>query len=326
MKATVLVVGGAGYIGSHASKALKKAGYEVVVLDNLSRGWADFAKWGELIKVDLADRAALDALFKSRRIDAVMHFAAFAYVGESVVSPAPYYRNNIANALNLLEAMVAANCKKIVFSSTCATYGEPVELPITETHPQNPINPYGFTKLAVERMLADFDAAYGLKAIPLRYFNAAGADPDGEVGERHDPETHLVPLVIDAALGKRGEVAVFGEDYPTPDGTCVRDYIHVSDLADAHVLALEKLLAGAESRAYNLGNGAGISVREVIDEVERVGGRKVPWRMAPRREGDPAILVGSADRARTELGWKPQFPGLSGIVETAWKWHLRSGS
>lgn len=326
MAATVLVTGGAGYIGSHAAKALKNAGFTVLALDNYSRGWREAVKWGEAVEMDLSDRAGLRELFQLRKIDAVMHFAAYAYVGESVGYPALYYRNNVSNTENLLEAVVAGGSPPLVFSSSCATYGEPREIPITESHPQEPVNPYGRTKLIVERMLADFETAYGLRHVALRYFNAAGADPEGEAGERHAPETHLIPLAIHAALGKIAQLEIFGDDYPTPDGTCIRDYVHVTDLATAHVLALQKLLDGGGSRSYNLGNGTGHSVREVVAEIERVSGREVPVRVGPRRPGDPAALVGSSALIGAELGWKPEFPGLKGIAETAWNWHLRSGA
>lgn len=323
MSTPILVVGGAGYIGSHMVKLLSQRGYHPVVLDNLSYGNRFALKWGEFIEGDLADRELLRDIISSRKIAAVMHFAAFAYVGESVTKPGRYYRNNVANTLNLLEAMRDEGCSNLIFSSTCATYGEPEWTPLTEEHPQRPINPYGRTKLVVEMMLEDFCAAHGLDHMNLRYFNAAGADPEGEIGECHDPETHLIPLVIDAALGRRENIAIFGTDYPTPDGTCIRDYIHVNDLAQAHILALEHLLDGGESRSYNLGNGQGYSVRQVIDEVARVSSRPVPTVEAPRRPGDPAVLVGSSDKIRSELGWEPQLPELSAIVETAWKWHSK---
>ncbi len=321
MSESVLVAGGAGYIGSHTAKRLAERGYHPVVLDNLSRGHRWAARWGTFVEADLADRDAVRQALLEHRIRAVMHFAAHAYVGESVRSPAAYYRNNVANTLTLLEAMLEVESDLFIFSSTCATYGEPEQVPIPEDHPQNPINPYGRTKLAVERMLADFGTAYGLRHVNLRYFNAAGADPDGLLGEAHDPETHLVPLVLEVALGQRPHIAIFGTDYPTPDGTCVRDYIHVTDLADAHVLALEHLLGGGASRSYNLGNGQGYSVREVIEGVGRLTGRPIPVLEARRRPGDPAVLVGSSDRIRTELGWAPRYAALDAILETAWRWH-----
>jgi UDP-glucose-4-epimerase GalE len=314
------VTGGAGYIGSHAAKGLKRAGYRVVVLDNLVAGHRPAAKFGELVQADIADTAAVRDALRRYEIFAVMHFAAFLDVGESVREPAKYYRNNVGGALSVLEAMAAESVKHFVFSSTCATYGEPLETPIAETHPQNPINSYGESKLAVERALPHFATAYGLRYVPLRYFNASGADPDGEIGEDHSPEIHLIPRAIEAATGGRG-LQVFGDDYPTPDGTCLRDYIHVTDLADAHVKALESIAGGGPSTAYNLGTGQPHSVREVIDTVARVTGRPVPWTLAPRRPGDPAVLYAAADKARTGLGWTPCLGDLETIVRTAWEWH-----
>jgi UDP-glucose-4-epimerase GalE len=316
-------VGGAGYIGSHTTKLLHQKGYHPVVLDNLSRGneWA--LKWGDFVEGDLSDKELIRETLLKYSIHAVIHFAAFAYVGESVRSPGLYYRNNVANTLTLLEAMKEVDTEHIIFSSTCATYGEPTVVPIPEDHPQNPINPYGRTKLIVEQMLADFELAHKIKHVNLRYFNAAGADPEGELGEEHDPEPHLIPLVIEAAMGKRPHIAIFGTDYPTPDGTCIRDYIHVTDLAKAHVLALEHLLSGGSSKSYNLGNGQGYSVRDVIDEVCRVSGNEVSVIEARRRPGDPASLVGSSELIRKELGWEPDYGDLSSIVETAWRWHNR---
>jgi len=318
---SVLVAGGAGYIGSHAAKVLHQKGYHPVVLDNLVYGHRWAAKWGSFVQADLADREAVKAVLLEHRIRAVMHFAAYAYVGESVRDPAKYYRNNVANALSLLEAMVEVESDLFIFSSTCATYGEPLEIPIPESHPQNPINPYGRTKLVVEGMLRDFETAYGMRHVNLRYFNAAGADPEGEIGEDHDPETHLIPLVLEVARGRRPHIAVFGTDYPTPDGTCLRDYIHVTDLAEAHVLALEHLLGGGDSRCYNLGNGMGYSVRQVIDEARRLTGHPIRALEAKRRWGDPAVLVGSSEKIQQELGWKPRYAGLETILETAWRWH-----
>ncbi|GAB4525285.1 MAG: UDP-glucose 4-epimerase GalE [Amphiplicatus sp.] len=316
----VLVTGGAGYIGSHAAKALAQAGYAPVVFDNLSRGHEWAVKWGPFIRGDLHDAAALDDVFERHRPQAVMHFAAFAYVGESMSDPYLYYRNNVGGTLSLLAAMRRAGCGKIVFSSTCATYGVPEKIPITEETPQNPVNPYGASKLMTERVLADADAAYGLKSVALRYFNAAGADPDGEIGEAHDPETHLIPLALEAAAGMREELRVFGDDYDTPDGSCVRDYIHVADLADAHVLALGWLLNGRPSRIFNLGNGRGFSVFEVLNAVERVTGRRPPYRIAARRAGDPPVLVADAGRAEAELGWRPARPALEAQIADAWRW------
>lgn len=319
--ARVLVTGSAGYIGSHACKALASVGYTPISFDNLVYGHPWAVRWGPLETGDIADRARLDEVIDGYQPTAVMHFAAYAYVGESVQDPGKYYRNNVAGTLTLLEAMRDHGIDQLIFSSTCATYGIPDSVPIREDLPQNPINPYGASKLMIERMLQDFEVAHGLRSIALRYFNAAGADPDGEIGEAHDPETHLIPLVLDAAAGKRPAITVFGDDYDTPDGTCIRDYIHVSDLADAHVLALKALEAGAKTTAYNLGNGQGFSVREVIDSAARVTGRQVPFVVGPRRAGDPAVLVGDASRAIRELGWRPQLNDIDTMIDTAWQWH-----
>lgn len=323
-KPSILVTGGAGYIGSHTVLALKQAGYEVLILDNLVYGHQDLVEkvlQVELIVGDTGDRPLLDALFKTRNIAAVMHFSAYAYVGESVSDPAKYYRNNVVGTLTLLEAMLAASIKKFVFSSTCATYGVPETVPIPENHPQNPINPYGASKLMVERILSDFDVAYGLKSVRFRYFNAAGAHPGGLLGEDHQPETHLIPLVLLTALGKRNSISIFGTDYPTPDGTCIRDYIHVNDLADAHVLGLQYLLEGGESEVFNLGNGNGFSVREVIAAAAEVTGMSIPVTECDRRPGDPPSLIGSGEKARTMLNWQPQYPSIQDIVTHAWQWH-----
>ena len=319
----VLVTGGAGYIGSHTCKSLRRAGYLPVVYDNFVHGneWA--VRWGPLERGDILDRGRLDEVFEKYMPDAVVHFAAFAYVGESVTCPRKYYRNNVVGSLTLLEAMRDHGTSDIVFSSTCATYGVPEAFPIPEQTEQRPINPYGASKLMVERILVDFGAAYATKSIILRYFNAAGADPDNEIGEDHDPETHLIPLVLDAASGRRKNVSVFGADYPTPDGTCVRDYIHVSDLAEAHVNALQALFARKRSEVYNLGNGRGFSVNEVINSVERVTGLEVPVVFGERRVGDPASLVSDASKAREELGWRPRITEIDEIVRTAWAWHQR---
>ncbi|HSV36424.1 MAG TPA: UDP-glucose 4-epimerase GalE [Ramlibacter sp.] len=317
----VLVTGGAGYIGSHACKALKIAGYLPISFDNLSRGHAWAVRWGPLIRGDILDRAALDEAFRQYAPIAVMHFAAFAYVGESELDPGMYYRNNVLGSLTLLQAMRDHGVDKIVFSSTCAVYGHPIEIPITEAHRQAPINPYGATKSMVERMLQDFGAAHRLRSVSLRYFNAAGADPDRETGESHEPEPHLIPLVLDAAAGLRPDLTILGDDHPTPDGTCIRDFVHVTDLADAHVLALRALEAGAPSDAYNLGNGEGFSVRQVVEVAQSVTGRPVVARVGAKRAGDPAHLVGDATRARRELGWAPRHPQLRDIIETAWAWH-----
>ena len=319
----VLVTGGGGYIGSHACKALARAGHEMVVYDNLSTGHRASVRWGPLIVGDVRDRPHLEATLRDYRPDMVMHFAALAYVGDSVSDPAAYFDVNIAGSLALLEAMRAAQIGRIIFSSTCATYGIPDELPIRETTPQAPVSPYGFSKLAVERMLRDFEHAYGLNWIALRYFNAAGADPDGELGEDHDPETHAIPLAIKAALGTGAAFSVLGEDYATPDGTAVRDYVHVSDLAEAHVLACEHLAKGGESCALNLGTGNGTSVREIIGAIEAVTGRRVPLVMAPRRAGDPPCLYADGARARQVLGWCPSHSSVEQIVESAARWHSR---
>ena len=323
-KPTALVTGGAGYIGSHVCKALARAGYQPVVLDNLQYGHEWAVKWGPLAKGDILDRARLDDIFASYSPEAVIHFAAYAYVGESVTDPGKYYRNNFVGSLTLLEAMRDHGVDKIVFSSTCATYGVPEVLPINEVTPQQPINPYGASKAMVERVLSDFGAAHALRSIVLRYFNAAGADPENEIGESHDPETHLIPLLLDAASGRRKNVTVFGTDYPTRDGTCIRDYIHVSDLADAHVKALRALLDGGGSSIYNLGNGRGFSVKEVIGAVERVTGLAVPVILGDRRPGDPAALISDASKARDELQWRPQFAGIDEIVRMAWAWHQQA--
>lgn len=321
---SVLICGGAGYIGSHINKLLTEKGYDTIVCDNLVYGHREAVKWGKFVEADLADTAALDKVFEENKIEAVFHFAAFAYVGESVKNPAKYYMNNVCNTVNLLEAMRRHGCEKIIFSSTCATYGVPDKLPITEDMPQNPVNPYGATKLMVERIFKDYSAAYGLKFAALRYFNAAGADPDGEIGENHDPETHLIPLAIYAAYGELPDIKVFGTDYPTRDGTCIRDYIHVTDLANAHLLALEYLGKGGESGFFNLGNEKGTSVLEVIEAVKKISGKDFTVTLSDRREGDPPVLVGSSDRAKKILGWKPEFTDIDVIVEHAVKWYLKS--
>ena len=316
----VLVTGGAGYIGSHAARHLAMAGHDVWVYDNLSLGHRAAVASGRLIEGDLMDRPRLTAALAEKRIEAVMHFAAFASVNESVVDPAKYYQNNIVASLNLLEAMRAAGVNRIVFSSTTATYGVPQRVPITEAEPQRPINPYGFSKLVVEQALADYAAAYGWGYAALRYFNACGASPAGDLGEDHKPETHLIPIVLEVAAGKRPHITIFGEDYPTPDGTCVRDYIHVDDLGVAHLLALEKLEPGQGLR-LNLGTGRGHSVREVIEACRRVTGRAIPTQSGPRRAGDPPELVADSRLAQRTLGWQPQYMDLESIVRTAWQWH-----
>jgi UDP-glucose-4-epimerase GalE len=316
----ILVTGGAGYIGSHGAKALKRAGYRAVVYDNLGAGHRSAVKFGDLVQGDIGDVAAVRDVLRRHEIFGVMHFAAFLDVGESVRDPARYYRNNVCGTLGLLEAMVAESVQYLVFSSTCATYGEPIETPIVETHPQQPINSYGESKLAVERALPHFERAHGLHSVALRYFNAAGADPDGEIGEDHSPEIHVIPRAIMAATGGPG-LTVFGDDYPTPDGTCLRDYIHVTDLGEAHVRALETMVETGKSTAYNLGTGHPHSVREVIDTVERITGRKVPWTLGPRRPGDPAVLYAAPHKAHAELHWTPRLGDLDAIVQTAWDWH-----
>lgn len=319
----VLVVGGAGYIGSHMVKMLIANEYEVVTFDNLSNGYRDAVLGGRFVLGDLADRMALDAVFAEENPDAVMHFASFIQVGESVSRPDKYYRNNFSNTINLLDAMLAHNVKHLIFSSTAAVFGEPDYVPIDELHPSRPVNPYGRTKWMVEQMLADYDQAFGLKSVCLRYFNAAGADPECQLGERHHPETHLVPLVLQVASGRRSKIRVFGCDYATPDGTCVRDYIHIDDLCSAHMLALQYLLDGGDSDRFNLGNGDGFSVKEVIHAVEKVTGNKVKVEYAPRREGDPARLIADATKALMQLGWKPVFSNLETIVQHAWNWECR---
>ena len=319
----ILITGGAGYVGSHTLKELLKLGYSTVVLDNLVNGHRELVLNGELIEGDLQDDALLQNIFSRHSIEAVMHFAAFAHVGESVHAPGKYYRNNVCGTLNLVEAMLKARVDKIIFSSTCSTYGHPQEIPITEQHLQNPINPYGSSKLMVERILQDFGYSHGLKSVIFRYFNAAGADPEAQIGEWHDPETHLIPLVLFAAAKQNGAVQIFGTDYDTFDGTCVRDYIHVTDLADAHVRGLKHLQAGHNSEVFNLGNGHGYSVRQVIECAEKITGRHIEVREAPRRSGDPAMLVGSAEKAQTILGWETRFPQLEDIIGTAWRWHQK---
>lgn len=317
----ILVCGGAGYIGSHINKALHQEGYETVVFDSLIYGHREAVKWGAFVKGDLANPDDLEAVFRNHDIEAVFHFAAFTYVGESVEDPEKYYYNNVGNTLNLLKVMRKHDCNKIIFSSTCATYGEPEKLPLTEDMPQHPINPYGATKLMVERIFKDYHAAYGLEFVVLRYFNAAGADPDGEIGESHNPETHLIPLVLDAASGKRADIKVFGTDYDTPDGSCIRDYVHVTDLASAHLLALHHLEAGRGSDFFNLGNAQGTSVLEVVEAARRVTGRDFKATMTERRPGDPPKLVGSSEKAMQVLGWRPRFADIDVIVEHAWNWH-----
>lgn len=317
----ICVIGGAGYIGSHCVKRLLEKGYAVVTLDNLEAGHRSAVLGSEFVQGDYTDRQTLDHLFHTYPIECVMHFAAYASVAESMTDPAKFYRLNVVGGYTLLEAMRAHGIPYLIFSSSAATYGEPQQIPIREEHPQVPTNAYGETKRAFEQMLRWYDAAFGLRSISLRYFNAAGADPDGQLGEDHHPETHLIPLVLLTALGKRQAIKIFGTDYDTPDGTCIRDYIHVTDLADAHILAYEALKQGAPTTAYNLGNGLGYSVREVIRTAEQVVRHHIPQEEAPRRPGDPARLVASAERAQRELGWKPQYADLRIIIETAWRWH-----
>jgi UDP-glucose 4-epimerase len=320
---TILVVGGAGYIGAHMVKMLLATGYRVVTLDNLSGGYRDAVLGGDFVFGDIADREGLERLFAGYNFAGVMHFASFIQVGESVQKPGKYYQNNLAATLNLLDAMVAHGVKTFIFSSTAAIFGEPRYTPIDEQHPKQPINPYGLSKWMIEQILADYDRAYGLKSVCLRYFNAAGADPDGQLGERHVPETHLIPLVLQAASGRRDAITVYGQDYDTPDGTCIRDYIHINDLCQAHLLALEQLLSGAESAAYNLGNGAGFSVKQVIEVAKEVTGKAIPVLMGERRGGDAARLVADSKRAQTVLGWQPQYADLATIIAHAWQFLRR---
>lgn len=322
----ILVTGGAGYIGSHSVLTLQKAGYEVIILDNLVYGHQDLVE--TVLKVKLivgstCDRSLLREIFANHQIDAVMHFAAYAYVGESVTQPAKYYNNNVVGTLTLLEAMLEANIHKFVFSSTCATYGVPDSVPITEDQSQNPINPYGMTKLMVEKILQDFNQAYDFRSVCLRYFNAAGADPEGNLGEDHHPETHLIPLVLQTALGHRESVSIFGTDYDTPDGSCIRDYIHVLDIAQAHILALEYLIDDGATDVFNLGNGSGFSVKEVIETARKITGKEIKVELSDRRPGDPPSLVGSGAKAQKILGWQPRYSNLDDIISHAWQWHQK---
>lgn len=319
----VLVAGGAGYIGSQVALDLARAGHEPVVLDNLVKGHREAVLRGTFVQGDINQFDLVTELMTKEKIGAVIHLAAHSLVGESVHNPAKYFRNNIANGQVLLDAMVASGVKYIVFSSTAAVYGEPERVPIPEDHPKNPTNPYGFSKLTFEGMLRFYEGAYGLRYISLRYFNAAGADPEAEIGEDHDPETHLIPIVLKTALGVREHIQLYGTDYPTPDGTCIRDYIHVADLSQAHLLALEALAGGKESTIYNLGNGQGYSNKEVIETARRVTGKEIKVIDAPRRPGDPAVLVASSAKIQAELGWKPKYPELDRIIATAWRWHQR---
>lgn len=322
----ILVTGGAGFVGSHACKALARAGYVPITFDNLERGHRWAVKWGPFEQADLRNEQDLHRVFTKWKPWGVVHFAAYAYVGESVQDPAKYYSNNIGGTAKLLAACVAFNCKNVVFSSSCATYGVPARLPLTEDDSQRPINPYGYSKLVVERMLKDFESAHGIRHIALRYFNASGADPDGELGELHDPEPHLIPLVLFTAMGRRASIKIFGHDYPTPDGTCIRDYVHVSDLAAAHVAAIDWLAAGNPSEVFNLGNGNGFSVREVVRISEQVTGLPINTEICPRRIGDPPVLVSDSTKARQKLGWNPKFPGLDQQVGHAWRWFCNETS
>jgi len=321
----VLVTGGAGYIGSHVVKSLLEENHQVVVLDNLVKGHREAVLGGKFIEGDLADKELLVSIMEENEIQGVIHLAAHSLVGESMEKPGKYYYNNVANGLNLLEAMVACSVNYLVFSSTAAVYGEPEETPIRESHPLNPGNTYGESKLFFEKILQRYDQIYDLKFASLRYFNAAGADPEGKIGEQHQPETHLIPIVLQRALGERDKLYIFGDDYPTRDGTCIRDYIHVNDLSQAHILALAALQDGMKSKFYNLGNGEGYSVKEVIETAEKVTGREIPAIAGDRRPGDPAVLVASSEKIKEELNWQPQFPSLEKIIETAWQWHQSGG-
>lgn len=322
-RSPVIVAGGAGYIGSHMVRMLREQGYRPIAVDNLSTGHADAVHGAELHQGDIGDVGFMGALLHQTRPICVMHFAAFSLVGESMQQPGRYWRNNLVQTLSLLDTLVAAGVKRFIFSSTAAVYGDPQALPIAESHPTQPINPYGHSKLAVEHLLRDYEAAHGLRSVVLRYFNAAGAHPDGSLGERHDPETHLIPLVLQVASGRRAEIARFGSHHPTPDGSCIRDYIHVQDLCEAHLLALKRLEAGGASGTFNLGNGLGHSVNEVIATAKQVTGHPIPVRDDPPRPGDPPVLVADSARARTELGWSPRLADLSDIVAHAWQWERR---
>lgn len=322
-KTTVMVTGGAGYIGSHMVQCLLDAGYGVVTLDNLENGYRDAVLGGEFVQGDIADQPLVRQTLKQYQVAAVMHFASYIQVGESVANPAKYYRNNVAATVHLLDAIQSCDVKHFIFSSSAAVYGEPSQAKISESHAKAPLNPYGHSKWIVEQILAAVDSAYALRSVSLRYFNAAGADPAGRLGERHEPETHLIPLVLKAAAGTRPDIKLFGTDYDTPDGTCIRDYIHVTDLCMAHLLALERLLDGGPTTAYNLGNGSGFSVQEVISAAQRVTGCDIPVVAHPRRAGDPARLVADATRAHTELGWRPRYQDLDIIIRHAWSWEQR---
>lgn len=325
MAKTVFVTGGAGYVGSHCCRAFAEAGWTVVVYDNLSRGWREFVRWGDLIEGDILDDQALTAAMRRVKPDAVAHFAALAYVGESVEQPGLYYRNNTLGSICILDAMRAADVPSLLFSSTCATYGTPVRSPLDEAHPQSPINPYGWSKLFVEKVLADYGVAYGLRHVALRYFNAAGADRDGLIGERHEPETHVIPLAIRGAMRDDYRFTIFGDDFDTRDGTAVRDYIHVEDLADAHCRALDYLQAGGASNVFNLGTGVGTTVAEIAAAVEAVAGKTFPRVIGPRRVGDPPALVASSAKAADILGWSPSRSSIENIIASAWRWHAQGG-
>ncbi|MFC2142488.1 UDP-glucose 4-epimerase GalE [Acidobacteriota bacterium] len=316
----ILVIGGAGYIGSHTNKLLNQRGFQTIVFDNLSTGYRELVKWGQFFLGDMAEKEQIRHCFKKNPIKAVMHFGAFAYVGESVSHPLKYYRNNVANTLNLLEVMNEFNVRYFIFSSSCAVYGNPEFLPLSEDHPMKPVSPYGRSKLMVEEILKDLDSAYGIKYINLRYFNAAGADPEGELGECHDPETHLIPLVFLTSLGIKDEFKIFGTDYPTKDGTCIRDFIHVADIADAHLRAYEHLIESDKSTVLNLGNGNGYSVKDVINTAREICGRQIKIREIGKRDGDPPKLISDSSKAKTILGWAPQYPDLKSIMDTAWEW------
>jgi len=322
MGANILVAGGAGYIGSHVCKMLKKMGFNVFIYDNLSHGYKFLAKYGEFVLGDVGDRRQLELVLKNYKIDVVMHFCAFIEVGESVQNPRKYYDNNLYNTINLVDTMLDCGVNKLIFSSTASVYGMPERVPIDEDDKKDPTNPYGRTKWMIEQLLKDYSDAHGLRYVAFRYFNAAGADPEGELGEAHEPETHLIPLVLDAALGIRKSIKIFGTDYPTSDGTCIRDYIHVNDLADAHIKGVEYLLNGNPSNYFNLGNGKGFSVREIIDTVKKVTGKDFPVEEVERRPGDTALLIAKSEKARKVLGWKPEY-GIEEIITHAWNWHKK---
>jgi UDP-arabinose 4-epimerase len=317
---TIFVTGGAGYVGSHCCKEFAAQGWKVVVYDNLFRGWRDLVRWGELVEGDILDRERLQSAIAAAKPDVLAHFAALTYVGESVADPAVYYRNNTLGTFNILEAMRAEGVDKMIFSSTAATFGEPRQVPMPEDHPQQPINPYGWSKLMVERMMADYAQAYGLRFAALRYFNAAGASPDGDIGERHEPETHVIPLAARGALRSDYQFTIFGDDFDTRDGTCVRDYIHVSDLGRAHAAAAEYLMNGGAAEFFNLGTGEGTTVKEIADAIERVSGKPLPRKIGPRRAGDPPVLIASNAKAKAKLGWEPTQSSIDQIVQSAWRW------